>query len=44
MNMKKIKERAWTLLIIVGIISGAFLFVEAVRIFLWACFEAGIPM
>lgn len=41
---EKTKERVLTTLAIVGMIAAGLIFWELVRVFMWMCYEAGIPM
>lgn len=41
---KETKEKIKMALAIIGIIIGSMIALELLRIFMWACYEAGIPM
>lgn len=44
MSKKEIKDRALTALAIVGMVAAGVMFWELVRVFMWICYDAGIPM
>lgn len=41
---RETKEKIYMVLILIGIIIGCAIALELLRIFMWACYDAGIPM
>lgn len=44
MSVEKIKERAITAIAIAAIIVAGLAFWKLVAVFMWMCYDAGIPM
>lgn len=38
------KEKIYMALAVLGFVTGCVMFFELLKWFMWACFEAGIPM
>lgn len=44
MSKKGIKDRVFTVMAIIGIVVACFALWELLIVFMWMCYEAGIPM